>query len=174
MTTGIKLERIDRDTNPLVFEIIENGSRVNLTGWDVYFNYLDTVDGMEMRITGKVDHLKKGNVKFYPRFNSTQNITDFNNPVNTEGLRNEGSFDFEVIREKIFYYTSDEGIFVIENENTIGEESYVFYNSGDPEHDNLQRFDEFTERITSHTGSIKIAPSLFQEQIQFQNQNEAT
>jgi len=93
--------RVSGDTYPETKYINIEGVPVNLTGWTVYMYYTETqYDGsiIDMRITGVVTKANKGEVKFYPRSEYCQDIT---NDVPVNGFSVTGTHAYSVVREKL-------------------------------------------------------------------------
>lgn len=159
MATKVELSKdttIDRfafDSYPVTSIIKVNSIPVNMEGWDVYLYYTEIqpdLSAIEVRITGVVTNAAKGTVKFYPR---TTYCYDITNSVAYVGLAVAGTHDYSIVRKKMFYEQNDAGDYVYINIDS----EYVLYDSGNPEHDGLQRYSTYIETMTHAVGKIEIS-----------------
>lgn len=154
-------DRVAGDTYPEVIKLsFESGESVNIEGWNVYMNILEDLDGgttfKNVRIVGEIVNFSTKEVQFYPRIGYSFDMDNPGSPVDYEAFTIAGKHSYSLIREKLFYYADDSGLYVYLKDT----DEYVLYDVGNPAHNNLQRLSQFTEIMTHQEGEIAVTDRL--------------
>ena len=158
--------RVEDDTYPEKFIYTINGSKVDVSDWDVYLHYKEAQGTIpetykNIRITGVKDIFRPSEIAFYPRALYCKEYANNGSLIGPyTGFAKVGVYDFMTTRENVFYYADSNGTYVINNEFNYDEESYVPYDSEDPSHEDLQRFSTYTEKMTHDSGTITITSKI--------------
>jgi hypothetical protein len=142
------------DTYPITLSMKVDGNAIDLTDWTVRLDYeelqLDGITLKPVRVNGYIIRPTHGDVKFYPRIDNSNDLTDPLNPVPYKAFTLPGRHKFSVIRTKKFFERAQNGQYV------FIDGQYVIYDPNNPEHQHLYRYELFIEEMTHITGIIEI------------------
>lgn len=150
LSKNVDIERITKDSYPVVVDINSNGTPIDLSDWvvDLYYNEVQPDASIQViKISGVITNAKKGVVKFYPRTSFCYNVTL---ATAYAGFSVVGKHAYSVVQSGTRYEQDAAGTHVL----VAG--VYVLYDSQDPAHVDLQRYSQYTETITRMLGEIAI------------------